>query len=130
MVLHPVVTGTPSLDKRSVPATNGQDFRAKTFRNRTTIGSSFKSSFSIAGTSMEYTRNTDFTSAVCTEICHKSISLFAVTTTAGQSVLPDYIGMRRLTFAFLITLHLEPIHVTRMNFSRCDSLSFEYVTRT
>jgi hypothetical protein len=40
----------------------------RTFRNRTTMGSSFKSSLSRAATSMEYTRKTAFTSAACTEI--------------------------------------------------------------
>ena len=43
-------------------------------RNLTTIGSSFKSSFSLAGTSMEYVRKTDFTSAACTEIYYENIS--------------------------------------------------------
>jgi hypothetical protein len=59
-----------------------------TLRNRAMIGSSFKSSFSLAATSMEYVRNTDFTSAACTEICHGNISSRA---TSQPSFGPTYL---------------------------------------
>lgn len=65
--LHqPVVKGKESEAVRSCKLDIIPDHR--TFRNRVTIGSSFKSSFSRAATSMEYTRKTVLTSAVCTEI--------------------------------------------------------------
>lgn len=40
----------------------------RTFRNRTTMGSSFRSSLSRAATSIEYTRKVFLTSAACTDI--------------------------------------------------------------
>ena len=65
---RPVVKGKESVVVRSRKLDDTTD---RTFRNRVTIGSSFKSSFSWAATSMEYTRKTFLTSAVCTEIYWK-----------------------------------------------------------
>ena len=54
---QPVVKGSQILQNWMIP-------EHRTFRKRDTIGSSFKSSFSRAATSMEYTRKTPLTSAV------------------------------------------------------------------
>src|SRR6267154_3859783 len=110
-----------------------------TLRSRTTIGSSFRSSFSLAATSMEYARKTDFTSAACTEIYNENVSSrigHHLQQTQNIKESHDsrgrhhkcvwlYTRSERRTFAFLRILQPEPIQVMRMNFSRCDSLSFE-----
>jgi hypothetical protein len=96
--------------------------RDRTFRSLTMIGSSFKSSVFAAATSSEYTRNTVFTSAVCTDIYKSTPKQLT-----GRS--SDYISQNKRTFAFRMTLHCGPIQTIRMNFSLCDSLSLEYVTR-
>lgn len=72
--LHAIVTRASSLDGRVSSLTSGHKVGAMTLRNLTTIGSSFKSSFSLAATSMEYVRKTDFTSAACTEIYYEKVS--------------------------------------------------------
>jgi len=65
------------------------------------MGSSSKSSLSFAATSIENVRKTVLTSAAWTEI-----------------------------FALRITFTPLPIQTTSTNFSRWDSLSFAYETRT
>lgn len=85
-----------------------------------TMGSSFRSSFSRAGTSTEYTRSTVFTSAAWTEIYTVPVS--------PRPTQADASAER--TLALRMTLQLGPIQTTRMNFSRLDSLSFAYCTRT
>ena len=68
MWLNAVVACTSSLKRPPVihvmSARRIADRAGRTFRSLTTIGSSLRSSFSRAGTSMEYTRSTAFTSAV------------------------------------------------------------------
>lgn len=134
-VLHAIVAGASGLEWKSqlINWRLGQKVGIKTLRKRATIGSSFRSSFSLAATSMEYVRNTDFTSAACTEIYNENVSsridhhLQQTQNTKEGHYKCIWLHTRseRRTFAFLMILQPVPIQVMRMNFSRCDSLSFE-----
>ena len=77
-MLHTIVTGASGLDGRVSSLTSMAQVGVTTLRNRTTIGSSFRSSFSLAATSMEYARKTDFTSAACTEIYCDNVSSWEI----------------------------------------------------
>lgn len=85
--LYTIVAGASGLDGRVNSLTTRIQNRigVTTLRNRTMIGSSFRSSFSLAATSMEYARKTDLMSAAWTEIYYENVSSQAVSHLSAQT---------------------------------------------
>ena len=128
-ILNAVITGPTGLSLKARKAWQSDPANwmvpDRTFRNRVTIGSSFKSSFSRAATSMEYTRKTPLTSAVCTEIYWKKKKRKRPTTSIQCGSLWEphndqaeimYLLQDLFTLALLMTLQFGPIQTCKLEY--------------